>query len=440
MGRPQLAVGTYGTITTTWAEREGAYKARARYRDADGQVRPVARFGKTKSAAERALKAALKDRQRSAGLGISGDMLVRELVDEWLTRIDRADLAIGTKQQYTKIAKANVIPALGALRVGEVKVSMCDNALRTIRERNGYSVAKSSRAVMSGVFGLAVRQDALPANPVRDVEKLVRGETKKPRALTDAQETELTDLLRTTNENGTSRAIDLDLPDLVDFMLMTGCRIGEALACRTALNSDGLPLLDLDAGTWEINATVIRIRGEGLVVQEHPKSEAGWRILALPPTAIAMLRARLTAERLQPRQFTFIDEAEKRHLDKTSTLLFPSPSARSLRDPNNTQGDLRETFDRIDCPACSDTGYQLEDDGTFRLSDRSRRVRCAAGPWSWITSHTFRKTVATRMEEAGCTARQVADQLGHSKISMTQDVYFGRSVVVAAAAQILDRS
>jgi len=64
---------------------------------------------------------------------------------------------------------------------------------------------------------------------------------------------------------------------------------------------------------------------------------------------------------------------------------------------------------------------------------------CAAGPWSWVTSHTFRKTVATRMEEAGCTPREVADQLGHSKVSMTQDVYFGRGVVVAAAAKILER-
>ncbi|MFF0268964.1 helix-turn-helix domain-containing protein [Kribbella sp. NPDC004536] len=45
---------------------------------------------------------------------------------------------------------------------------------------------------------------------------------------------------------------------------------------------------------------------------------------------------------------------------------------------------------------------------------------------AWVTSHIFRKTTATALDEAGQTARQVADQLGQSRPSMTQDVYFGR--------------
>ena len=68
-----------------------------------------------------------------------------------------------------------------------------------------------------------------------------------------------------------------------------------------------------------------------------------------------------------------------------------------------------------------------------------RRIRCAEGPWSWVTSHTFRKTVATRLDEAGLTPRQVADQLGHANPSMTLDVYFGRQVVSAEVALVLDR-
>ena len=68
-------------------------------------------------------------------------------------------------------------------------------------------------------------------------------------------------------------------------------------------------------------------------------------------------------------------------------------------------------------------------------------VGCDAtlGPWSWVTSHTFRKTVATRLDEAGFTPRQVADQLGHANPSMTLDVYFGRQVVSAATAAALDQ-
>jgi integrase len=37
------------------------------------------------------------------------------------------------------------------------------------------------------------------------------------------------------------------------------------------------------------------------------------------------------------------------------------------------------------------------------------------------------------------TPRQVADQLGHANPSMTLDVYFGRQVVSADAARVLDR-
>ncbi|MFC3687193.1 hypothetical protein [Aquipuribacter hungaricus] len=37
----------------------------------------------------------------------------------------------------------------------------------------------------------------------------------------------------------------------------------------------------------------------------------------------------------------------------------------------------------------------------------------------------------------GLSARTIADQLGHSRISMTQDVYMGRRAVDASAARVL---
>lgn len=213
------------------------------------------------------------------------------------------------------------------------------------------------------------------------------------------------------------RAIGLDLADLVDWMLATGCRIGEALALRHDANADGNPLLDLDSGTWEINATVVRVPRQGLIVQPRPKSAAGWRAVALPPFAVQMVRER----------------------DVSSGVIFAAPVGGGLRDPSNVSGDLRVLLDGFGCDECDGTGYQLNADGTAKLGAGGRRVRCAAGPWSWVTSHTFRKTVATRLDEAGFTARQVADQLGHANPSMTLDVYFGRHVVSSAVAAVLDR-
>ena len=57
---------------------------------------------------------------------------------------------------------------------------------------------------------------------------------------------------------------------------------------------------------------------------------------------------------------------------------------------------------------------------------------------AWVTSHSFRKTAATILDEAALSARLVADQLGHSRPSMTQDIYMGRHAVDSQAALALD--
>ena len=93
--------------------------------------------------------------------------------------------------------------------------------------------------------------------------------------------------------------------------------------------------------------------------------------------------------------------------------MFPAPLG-GWRDPSNTQADLRDAF-------------------------------TAAG-FDWVTSHVFRKTVATLMDHAGLSSRAAAglssraaaDQLGHANTSMTTDVYFGRKVATTGAAAVLE--
>jgi integrase len=62
----------------------------------------------------------------------------------------------------------------------------------------------------------------------------------------------------------------------------------------------------------------------------------------------------------------------------------------------------------------------------------------AADAMAWITSHAFRKTTATILDDAGQTARQIADQLGHARPSLTQDVYMGRKAKNPAAADAME--
>jgi integrase len=88
-----------------------------------------------------------------------------------------------------------------------------------------------------------------------------------------------------------------------------------------------------------------------------------------------------------------------------SRPVFPAPLG-GWRDPSNTQADLRQAF--------------------------------ANAGFDWVTSHVFRKTVATVMDQAGLSSRAAADQLGHANTSMTSDVYFGRKVLATGAAAALE--
>ncbi|MCF6743144.1 site-specific integrase [Blastococcus sp. KM273128] len=416
MGRPPLPLGTYGKVLFI-AQPSGQVKARAKFRDFDGRVRLVSKVGPSRAAAERALKAELTGRQAPGGVGaITAGTRMATLAEAWI----EADhgWSTGTQRTYRSVVNKQVKPAFGQLCIREVTSGVVSRALAAIAKSSGPGAAKTARACLSGMFALAIQDGAIAVNPVRDSTAKISTGKRAPRALTAAETGRLVELFRTSD-----RGTELDLPDLVDWMLATGCRIGEALGLRYGTNGDGKPILDLDAGTWEVNATVVRLPGAGLTIQPRPKTTAGWRIVALPDFAVRMLEDRR--------------ESARRQTD--AQVVFPPPLTGILRDPSNVSGDLRQLLDSFECETCGGTGYQIDEDGSFKAGAGGRRIRCEEGPWSWVTSHTFRKTVATRLDEAGLSPRQVADQLGHANPSMTLDVYFGRQVVSAEAAKVLDR-
>jgi integrase len=47
---------------------------------------------------------------------------------------------------------------------------------------------------------------------------------------------------------------------------------------------------------------------------------------------------------------------------------------------------------------------------------------------SWAVPHTFRRTVASLLHEAGVPIVRIADQLGHADPAMTARVYLGRDL------------
>lgn len=129
--------------------------------------------------------------------------------------------------------------------------------------------------------------------------------------------------------------------------------------------------------------------GESGSIEERTKTSAGWRVIAAPPNVMALLSRR-------------IDDPEI----ASDVALFSSPMGR-VRNKSNTTGDLRRAFDR-------------------------------AG-FGWVTSHTFRKTVATRQMLQVSLLGRLPTTWVTARPSMTLDVYVGRRVASSAAAEILAR-
>lgn len=378
MPRPSLPVGTSGEVRVDTIR--GRFRARCLVRDYDGVVREVERTASSQARARARLGEAIRDRHRmDADAEITAETKLSDVVRIWLVDL-RAEVRAGEKSPGTgelyETTARRITEGLGELRVREVTVGRVDRFLAVTATHHGPVSAKRAKTVLTGVLGLAARHDAIRTNPVRDTARIKHGEKKTAVALGIDQVYDLRIKLAADQ-----KARDWDLLDFVNMMLATGKRIGE----NSAITWEAV---DLDAGTVEIRGTVIRVKGEGLRIKWRPKSKAGYRKLRLPSWAVEMLRRR-----------------EVEAVPNEWGVVFTSPTG-LLRDPSNTQADLRDVFGRLGYP--------------------------------WVTSHVFRKTAATLLDEAGVTARKIADQLGQSQVSVTQDFYMGRKIASEDAARVLE--
>ncbi|WP_181778966.1 tyrosine-type recombinase/integrase [Pseudonocardia pini] len=392
MARPMLPIGTHGNINTTLISPAGTprsdqvWEARCRFRDYDGHTRPVRRTGRSKTAAENALKVALAERRPTAGAVLTGDSRLSDAGRLWLEKREQeatdGEISLNTPGQYEVAWRLHVEPSMGGLRLREITVARCEAWLQELRKHRSASTAKTAKTVLSGILGYAARMGAMPANPVRDTSPVPRTTKRKPRALTRV---ERTTWLAKLEESDKARR--WDLPDLTRMMLATGGRVGEVLA----LSWDDV---EFDTSRVWLRARLIRVAGLGLIREDGTKGTRAAatvkaRRLKLPTWAMDVLRVR----QLDP------DHAR-------SIAVFPD-SKGGWRDPSNTLRVLRQE-------------------------------RAGIEGLDWVHTHAFRKTALTHLDTKQLTARQVADVAGHADPSMTQRVYLVRDDVHDEAADALE--
>ncbi|MBD1541045.1 site-specific integrase [Arthrobacter sp. IA7] len=374
MPRPPLQIGTWGKISRDEVS-PGVWRAMARFRDFDGVTRKVeARaIAKSKndrgSKAEQTLISALKERGMPAGEDITADTRLNRLAEVWWVEFMDQDRAINTQRRYREVLDSYVSPGVGGLAIREATVSRLDRFLKATRTKHGNGSAKLAKTVLSAMLGLAARHGAIASNPLRDVAK-VPVNRKEVRALTVEEAAALRAGLGQWQLDSSPRGRKRpnDLLDVVDIMLATGARIGEALALRWK-DID----LKAERPTLTVTGTVIYVPGEGMTIQEHPKSTNSRQRYYLPAFAVEMLLRRQVQQVMA----------------NPWDVVFPSATG-TLRDPGNFRKQWRSARD--------DIGFQ------------------------WVTPHTFRKSVGTLLAKSEGMASASA-QLGHSSEQITSRHY-----------------
>ncbi|WP_286956688.1 phage integrase central domain-containing protein [Brevibacterium sp. UBA7493] len=178
MGRPRLEIGTYGTIHVAQTT-VGSWRARTRYRFADGKSRQVERSGTSRAKAEAALKRALLTIEDSQGGELTPSTTLRQLGQRFLAHKRDLERSDGTIETYGYAVTAHITPRLGDLTVAEAKPDRLQKFLNTVHKESGPGAAKNCRSTLSGMMALAVGNGAAPRNPVRDIERISQPKGKR---------------------------------------------------------------------------------------------------------------------------------------------------------------------------------------------------------------------------------------------------------------------
>jgi len=390
VARQRLIVGTYGEISCKRLV-SGSWQARARYCDVDGVVRQYRKHGETRTKAKANLKAFFIEHTGTFGDGaLAPDDTVQDLLDLWFEKMEQTEggpsnETLGYYRSHVRwvLDGDKTEQPLGAYQLRHVRPVIIQAAL----DDSGVSadMRKRIRSVLVRAFNLAIFHEAINGNPATAVPSVpVPRHKKKPVPVQDLDDVRaaIREWANAEKRNGPK---SVDLPDIVEMLVATGMRIGEVLALRWSDIELSPPPSRRDDDSWLpwliVNG---QINSKGKRV-DYGKSDAAIRPIALPDWAVALLRRRKLAQAPNDLDAVFIT--------RNGTWHYPS----------NIQGRLRHI--RL-LPDYS---------GLAALQD--------------LTPHSFRRTVATEIDEV-YDAEAAKDQLGHTSKTVTERHYISRKLVV----------
>jgi integrase len=349
------------------------WKARVYVRGHDGVRQEIVRFGRTRREAEASLEAAVVAVLRGADAVINPTMPLLEAGERWLQQIARPDsgLSARTITDYSWTWQKYVDATTSSLRGLTLQQANDPQRLRgflqRVAEAHGSASAKKAKSVLHGVISYAVDNGVLPSDATRQVRTV-------------------TSIAAKSKARDHTRAMTRSERDhIIQATLVAASEPGLNPRTRRKRRATA-DLIAFLAGTGARIDEARRIRWRdvnlerGRVYLRGTKSETSDRWLNLPDWLVEQLGAR--AADCGAEGYVFAAPAER--------------DPERVWDQSNSAGAVRAALD-----ACGLT---------------------------WAVPHTFRRTVATLLDQANLPIARIADQLGHSDVSMTARVYLGRDL------------
>jgi integrase len=311
--------------------------------------------------ARRRLRAAIAKQARKE-LVAGRSPTVRLFLEQWILNAVKPRLRYSTLRFYVLLLGQHVIPALGSIRLEDLRADQVEAMLAAERERGlSARTVHHIRAVLRAALNHARRQRLVTFNAAADARVATPGRPNL-RILSPAQARHFLDFVRPDR-----------LCALYVLALHCGLRQGELLGLRW---ED----VDLEGGKLTVRFALQRIRGVLQLVDL--KSASSYREVALSMPVVDAFR---THQRRQ-------------HAERLSS------------GPRWIDGDY--VF-------ASPRGAPLDGSG---VSKGFRRALAAAG-LDGLRFHDLRHSCTSFLLAQGYDPRTVADMLGHSQVRLTLEAY-----------------
>ena len=289
-------------------------------------------------------------------------LTVEQYFTEWLTMM-AGRLKSSSLRTYRERVENVILPNLGHRQLSKLHPLELERLYRHQLERgNSLATVQLLRRIIHRALEDAVRLGYLSRNIAKSAVPPRGAGSRAEKAMLPEEARRLLQAVRGDR-----------LEALVVLALTTGMRKGELLALRWRD-------VDLESGSLLVSGTLVRIEGDYRI--EPPKSASGRRRIPLPPLAVEVLRAH-----------------RQRQLEQR---LQAGPAWRDL-----------------DLVFCRPDGYYLNERSVLRwyheLLERAGLPR--------HRFHDLRHTAATAGLTSGASLREISALLGHSRPSMTLDIY-----------------